>query len=83
MDWITIVKSLLELGVLGTLLVLMVKLWCDANRDLKTTMKEHSKELLKIQAEHNKQTTDLLRQYDSTLNAINLTLSTMEIEPRT
>jgi hypothetical protein len=77
-DWLTIAKNIVELGALGTLLILMVKLWCDANNDLKVTMKEHTRELVQIQSDHNKELTGLLRQYDSTLNAVNATLTLME-----
>lgn len=84
MDWITIAKGILELGGLGALLILTVHLWIKSHKELKEEFdkrvlaeKEHSKELLKIQSEYNKQHMELIRQYDATLTSVNQTMTAM------
>jgi hypothetical protein len=88
-DWISITKSLLELGGLGALLVLTVNLWIKSHKELKDEFdkrvlaeKEHGKELLKIQAEYNRQHMELIRQYDATLTTVNQTMTAMAEDMR-
>lgn len=76
-----LLKPIVEAGVLGALLILAVRLWISANKEVRQEMenrvlseKEHSKELMRLQAVHAKELTDLLRQYDGTLIAVNSTL---------
>ena len=78
------VKPIVEAGVLGAMLLLMIRLWIMANKTAMKNMeervkdeKEHSKAMLKLQTDHNKALAGLVRQYDTTLTAINATLDGM------
>lgn len=80
----TNIKPILEAGVLGAMLILVIRLWMIANKEVRTTMaeriqdeKEHSKDLIKVSSEHNRQMVDLVRQYDSTLTSVNSAMTTM------
>lgn len=83
-DFWNIAKPLVEAGVLGSLLLLIIRLWQAANKEVRTSMqdrvvaeKEHGKELLKIQSENNRQLTEVIRQYDASLTAMNATLTAL------
>jgi hypothetical protein len=78
---LTVVKAVLELGALGVLLVFSVRMWwkwtdrfeVQANARIQSE-KDHSKELMKLQAEHNRELTSLVRDYENTLNTVIVTL---------
>lgn len=77
-------KPIVEAGTLGALLILMIRLWRLANKEVREIMevrvqteKEHGKEILKISTECNRQMAGMVNQYNATLTSINETLSAM------
>jgi hypothetical protein len=83
-DYWNIAKPIIEAGVLGALLLLTIRMWQAANKEVRTSMqdrvdaeKDHGKQLLKLQSENNRQMTELIRQYDSSLTAMNATLTAL------
>ena len=82
-----VLKPILEVGAVGGLAVLMVWLWLRTQRELRdlntarlNDSKEHSKELMRVQADHNREMASLIRQYDSTLTSVTLALDKMGSE---
>jgi hypothetical protein len=83
-DFWNIAKPIVEAGVLGALLILIIRLWMVANKEVRATMelrvqaeKDHGKEILRISTEYNKQLAEMTRQYDLTLTSVNATLTAM------
>jgi hypothetical protein len=81
-DLWTYAKPLVEAGVMGAMLVLMIRMWIHTGNKWEEmaqqtidSEKEHSKELLKIQAQNNTSILSIVRQYDSTLSSVEATLT--------
>jgi uncharacterized protein (UPF0371 family) len=76
-----VLKPILEVGAVGAMLLIMIRFFKGANSDLKTSLedrlkdeKEHSKAIMKLQIEHNKEVSELTRKYDETLVGVSGTL---------
>ena len=80
-----ILKEFLEIGVTGAVAILMVWIWLKKDKELRTEKdgrlndaKEHKKELLKLQADYNREVANVVHQYDMTVTSVSMLMDRVE-----